>query len=189
MSGRVSKSPSAKTLQRNSLARRIEETGYEIMPCTNCFRNRRVCRMSDASSRCSECAKRGRVCDGTFVASALTRTAAAQKKVESDIEKAELELETTLARLARLRRQRKILSDKTSELFSRGMRELDEEDGIRSQEQAILDEQHAVGEAQSFGAMGLLDWSSILPEVLDPEGFPSSRDSPSGTAVAGPSNL
>jgi hypothetical protein len=44
---------------------------------------------------------------------------------------------------------------------------LDEEDGVRSQEEAILAEQQAVGRAQELGAFGLIDWSSM------PDMFPS----------------
>ena len=42
------------------------------------------------------------------------------------------------------------------------MRDLDEEDGVRSQEQALLEEQQLIGTAQSLGATGVLDWSAIL---------------------------
>ena len=56
------------------------------------------------------------------------------------------------------------------------MRDLDEEDGIRTQEEAILEEQRSVGEAQLAGAVDVVDWAAILGEPLDPALF-------GGTAV------
>jgi hypothetical protein len=67
MPDRVSKTSSVKSAQRASLAAVIAETGSDVMPCTACFRGKRVCRMSDHSSRCLECVKRGRSCDGVSV--------------------------------------------------------------------------------------------------------------------------
>lgn len=181
MSGRVPKSRSSKSIQRSALACRISERGFDAeMPCTACFRGKRVCRMSDESSRCLECVRRGRSCDGITVGSScsfcwflvlaflltvsVNRASKEQKKIEKQIEESEEVLQEALARLSRLRRQRDVLRKKTSELFARGMRELDEEDGVRSQEEAILQEQQAVGEAQSTAHLDVLDWTSILGE-------------------------
>lgn len=81
--------------------------------------------------------------------------------MEDDIEKAEDELQKVLARLSRLRKHRRLLASRGDELFVRGMRELDEEDGVRTQEEAILEEQQAVGDAQSMGAFGVIDWTAV----------------------------
>lgn len=89
----------------------------------------------------------------------MKRTDSEVKKLDSEIESAEEKLQEALARLQRLRRQREVARKKKDELFIRGMRELDEEDGIRSQEEAILAEQQAIGDAQSLGAPGLVDWT------------------------------
>ena len=48
------------------------------------------------------------------------------------MEKSDKELQELLARRARLQRQRDLLRKRTSELVARGMRDLDEEDGVRS---------------------------------------------------------
>jgi len=105
----------------------------------------------------------------------------AQRKVDSDIEEAETNLTETLARLVRLRKQKKLLKERGSDLFVRGIRELDEVDGVRTQEEAILDEQQAIGEAQAAGAVDMLDWSSILDPSLD---FSSSSVVAHGTPSA-----
>lgn len=104
----------------------------------------------------------------------VDRNNRSQEKVEVAIEKAEGELQEVLARLSRLRKQRQLLKSRGSDLFARGMRELDEEDGIRSQEEAILAEQQSVGEAQLAGAIDVVDWSSLGLDFFD-----------SGSVVAG----
>jgi hypothetical protein len=99
----------------------------------------------------------------------VTRTAKEQKRVEEEIEKSEELVHEVMAKLCRLRKQREHLRRKTSELFSRGMRELDEEDGVRSQEEAILEEQQTVGDLQSLAHVDVIDWTAIFGEP-DPFG-------------------
>lgn len=70
MTDRVQKSRSRTAVQRSTLAALINESGVEIMPCTGCFHAKRVCRMNENSSRCGECVRRGRSCDGVSVVSA-----------------------------------------------------------------------------------------------------------------------
>lgn len=48
------------------------------------------------------------------------------------------------------------------ECVRRGIRELDDVDGVHSQEDAVIAEQQAVGEAQLAGAVDMINWSSIL---------------------------
>ena len=70
MTDRVSKSVSRKTRERNLLASFIQSQGTVAdMPCTYCFRKKVSCRIIQDSSRCQECVKRGRSCDGVLVAS------------------------------------------------------------------------------------------------------------------------
>ena len=83
-----------------------------------------------------------------------------QRRLDSEIEKSENVLRDTLARLERLRTQRRKVRDNNSSLLRRGFIEVDEEDNIRSQEESLLlSEQQAVGEAQNLGAMDIIDWS------------------------------
>lgn len=85
-----------------------------------------------------------------------------KKKTDAEIEKAEEDLQEILSRLARLRAQRRVLHEKSSSLISRGLRQLREEDGVESQEEALLlAEQQAVGDAQAAGALGVIDWTAI----------------------------
>ncbi len=84
----------------------------------------------------------------------------AQGKLKEERESAEKAFEVAFAKLQRLRKQERLLETRSSELFQRGMRELDEEDGVRTQEEALLEEQQAVGDVQSLGAFGVIDWTA-----------------------------
>src|SRR5690606_30103024 len=102
-------------------------------------------------------------------------------KVRQAREEAESELHELLGRLARLRRQESVLQSKGAELFERGMQE------DRDEERAI-ERQQVVGEAQSLGASGLIDWDAVglelgLPSLADP----GSSDG-TGQQVAGSSS-
>ena len=103
----------------------------------------------------------------------MARNNSAEAQVAADIERAEEALLEAMARLARLRKQRRLLKERGDSLVSRGVRDLDEADGVRSQEDAILAEQQAVGSAQALGAFGVIDWSAMdLESLLD--GAPSA---------------
>lgn len=104
----------------------------------------------------------------TLLISVVTRTAKEQKRIEEDIEKTEESLQEALAKLSRLRKQRDVLRSRTADLFARGMRQLDEEDGVRSQEEAVLEEQQAIGDVQSLAHVDLIDWSAI---GIEPSAF------------------
>jgi hypothetical protein len=122
--------------------------------------------MDEKSSRCAECIRVGRSCDGTFVASSLTRLLTQQRKLEAeeaDAEEALFTLQTQLSiavsRLARLRRMKKVIKEKSSEAFRRGMQELDEEDGVPP---SIVDQENfVISDIRSMGVPNDPDWSSL----------------------------
>jgi hypothetical protein len=69
ISSRVSKRVNRKVEERTLLAESIElSREFADMPCSYYFRHQKACLMSEGSSRCSECVRRGRSCDGTRVA-------------------------------------------------------------------------------------------------------------------------
>ncbi|KAK4107657.1 hypothetical protein N656DRAFT_785137 [Canariomyces notabilis] len=133
------------------------------MPCSWCFKRTVPCRMAASSSRCAECVRRGRSCDGSSVASALTKLMSEQKRVEDQEADAEEELfvlqtqlQTVVGRLARLRRQKRFLKERGSELLRRGLQSLDELEG----ELESL-ETNATTDAHSLGVPASVDWSSF----------------------------
>lgn len=166
------------------------------MPCTPCFRRKTPCRMAENSSRCAECVRVGRPCDGVLVGSSLERTHAALEKVEVQVDEAEDQLaraqqkaleahreaSEALARLTRLRQQKRFLRDRGNDLFARGMEGLDELDQINSDlpdfgevDRGVL-ESEAVENAQSIGCFDVVDWNAVWSG--------SSSAAPGETAVA-----
>ncbi len=93
-----------------------------------------------------------------------------RRKVDEAIGQTEADLNEILGRLSRLRRQRAALTERSAELFRRGMRGLEEEERQDSERLAV-ETQSAVGDAQLAGAVGILDWDAIGV------GFPLSDDS------------
>ena len=171
---RVVKQRSRKSLERSALAESIDLLGTVVdMPCSFCFKRHLDCRMSEGVSRCAECVKRGRSCDGTLVASSLTRLLAEQRKLESDEEatgeevlalhnrlsELQSQLATAVSRLSRIRKIRKKVKERSSELLRRGMQELDKEDGVLPALDAH--EQWVTRDLQSFGVPEDVDWSSL----------------------------
>ncbi|KAK4095871.1 hypothetical protein N658DRAFT_502222 [Parathielavia hyrcaniae] len=186
------------------------------MPCSWCFRRNLACRMAAGSSRCSECVRRGRSCDGSSVASALTKLMSEQKRVEEEEADAEetlfvlqTQLQTAVGRLARLRRQKRFLKERGSELFRRGVQSLEE---LEEEDRRLeASEARVTADIQSFGIPDpSTDWSAfslsfsevdlaalsaqpvVAPGFVRPSlGHESSADigpsfSPSSGVLAGP---
>jgi len=153
-----------------------------VMPCTPCFRRKSRCVSSPKSSRCVECVLRGRACDGSSVGDVLLRTDKALVKIRDEEEKAEEQLAEVLARLQRLRKQKRLLKSRHDELFARGIQQLDEDDAVDRAETGLEDlslpevsvlESEAAVNAQSVGAVDVIDWSSFadfLGTSVEPPG-------------------
>jgi len=169
MSSRVEKRRSKKTDERSALFAVIEHNGSDIMPCTYCFKNNLRCRIFGAASdKCSNCVKRGRPCDGNFVASSLTRLLSEQKRLEQSEEEAakalqdaQREASIQLARLDRIRIQKRSLVTRSAELVRRGVQSLDELEEIERQES------EAVFLAQSHCATDVIDWNMLGLSSVD----------------------
>lgn len=174
MSG--SSAPARKTLERLALLEFVKKNGRAAdMPCTPCWKNKTTCVMSEErSNRCLECIRHPtRKCDGVLVASSLRKVLDQQQKLEKEEEEASddllalhekmAELQSSLAaaagRLSRIRKIRARAKAKGSELFQRGMEELDKEDGLLP---ALDSHEHFVVEdLQSMGVSNEVDWSSL----------------------------
>ncbi|KAK3335146.1 hypothetical protein B0T19DRAFT_405704 [Cercophora scortea] len=74
-----------KVLSEKILASYIINFGTTpTMPCANCFRHQRKCRMAEGFSRCSECLTRKVSCDGADVSYRLAKNIEERKKMESE---------------------------------------------------------------------------------------------------------
>jgi len=194
MSGRIAKRFSRSHERRVALAAAIEsQGGLAEMPCTFCFRQNRPCRMAEGSSRCAECTRRGRVCDGKFVGASLLKMLEETKKLEREETEAEealfilqTQLSTAVGRLARIRRMKRSLKDRSAEAFSRGVQEVEEEDGVLNSEEG-----NVVGFLEGLGVPENVDWSALglgdgfhdLGSLHEPPGtVEAPPDIPSGGA-------
>jgi len=163
----------------------------DVMPCTFCHRNKLSCKMADDSSRCLECVRRGRTCDGLFVGASLFKHMETQKRLQSEEEVAEEEFlqiqaqiaelqsrsNTAVSRLARLRKQRRFLESRRKDLADQNSKSLEELDGVRREESSTVLDLH------SLGHVDIIDWASIgLPSsdvpLVDPlaSAVPGSSD-------------
>ena len=141
--------------------------------------------MVEDSKRCARCVELGRSCDGTLVASTLSRLSSAHRKLENDEQEAEealfvlqTQLAAALSRLNRVRRMKRVVKEKRSEAFRRGMKELDDEAAAAppSPPSDPFLEEVLQAPVESF------DWSSA---GLDPAALPEGFFSDPG--AAGPS--
>ena len=89
----------------------------------------------------------------------VSRNWAEQDRIENEISATEAVLQEALSRLARLRAQKRVLRERSETSFRRGMAALDEEDGVAPV--PMSEEQQLVGQVESAGAFGVVDWDSL----------------------------
>ncbi|PNH32595.1 hypothetical protein BJF96_g4158 [Verticillium dahliae] len=134
-------------------------------------------------SRCSECVRRGRSCDGSGVpVNALSRITQELGKLdkkeldeEARLEELQSQVAEALSRLKRLRTQKRSLHERGVKMVNQGLQSLDELDS------AEREESEAVVAVQAAGGFGVIDWSalgSFDPESLD---FLGTGDTASAT--------
>ncbi|KAH9234144.1 hypothetical protein K456DRAFT_52484 [Colletotrichum gloeosporioides 23] len=143
------------------------------MPYTRCFRAKVPCRFSEKSSRCHTCIEAKKPCDGVLVASTLQKLNKQQKEWDEKEEKAGEELlalhqeftrlQTQIAeaasRLSRIRKTRKLVRERQTKAFKRGMQEIDEEDGVLPALDAH--ERWVVNNLQFQGVENNPDWTGF----------------------------
>jgi hypothetical protein len=127
---------SRKRCEQFALAARIAKEGIEMLACSFCRKNGKLCVVSSESTRCSECVRIGKRCDvaGPSV-SDWKSLEAAEEKLELEAEKAEAAMAEAAARLARLRKQRRFLKKRGAEMLRRGLSSMDELEAVEEREQ------------------------------------------------------
>ncbi|KAJ4029594.1 hypothetical protein NW761_013744 [Fusarium oxysporum] len=138
MLGRVSKSkPHPKTLEAIKLSEYIVKFGDEIMLCSRYFRKGLSYQVKgDQSHRCQNCTEAKVVCDGSGVAS-YQKNIKARVKLEKEEKQAEKALKAAMAKLARIRSQKRLLKKKGDKLFARGMQSQEESGNLQSESVTI----------------------------------------------------
>ncbi|KAG8417829.1 hypothetical protein J3458_005288 [Metarhizium acridum] len=145
------------------------------MPCSFCSARGFRCKMIERSLKCGECVRRGRSCDASGVAiNSLGRIISESKRLNREEESAEellasrrealrqaqADLDESLNRLERLRKQKRQLLSKGNEMTRLGLQSLDElDEEERRESEAVID-------AQSLGAIDVLDWNAVFGDAL-----------------------
>jgi transposase len=145
-------------------------------PCSNCIRRNRTCVSSNDSDRCAEYVRRGVKCDqGGFDLSGFNA-------IQKEEERLEHEEEEAMAKILRLRKQRKSLKTHARELLRRGLRSLDELDEAEAKEKEGK-------EARERAAVNsdALAGSAWLEPLSDEQLDQLLLDFPEGTAELQPS--
>ncbi|KAM0310645.1 hypothetical protein ACHAPQ_012476, partial [Fusarium lateritium] len=83
----------------------------------------------------------------------------ARAKLEKEEEEAEAALKIAMARLARVRKQKRALKKKGDDLFARGMQSQEESGELMAEESS------AVIDLQSLGCFDAIDWNSVYTDV------------------------
>ncbi|CRK39963.1 hypothetical protein BN1708_008067 [Verticillium longisporum] len=153
------------------------------MPCSFCQRKGWKCRMVEGVSRCSECVRRGRSCDGSGVpVNALSRITQELGKLdkkeldeEARLEELQSQVAEALSRLKRLRTQKRSLHERGVKMVNQGLHR----DLLNLRRLALLRLRQVA--VQAAGGFGVIDWSalgSFDPESLD---FLGTGDTASAT--------
>ena len=125
-----------KIAERLVLAREIESYGCEMFPCSRCAKQNRKCVVdSDKSARCAECVRSKHSCDVKADAwSANVPSTGDWESIAKQKERLEEQEEEAMAKILRLRKQRKLLLRREAEMAKRGLKFLDELDAAEAKE-------------------------------------------------------
>lgn len=145
--------------------------------CVRCASKSVKCLVLAGHPKCSECTRAGRACvRGEFSASAFTRMSQEADRLVQEEELVEEQLSVLNARLARLRKQKKSLRERSLEMARRGFESIDEMEEadrreaaqVRGAEEARAAEAAAAEEPRAVPEGGFA-WSPVEFSGLDPE--------------------
>lgn len=125
-------------------ADRIEQNGSPVEhPCRYCHSHHLPCIMDSKSRNCSSCTRRGRKCEKRFHSDKewddLSRS---EEQISAQLEEAENQIELLLAKVKRLRKQRKFLKERGLRMLDHDtavMDKLNEDDPLSAEDLAELE--------------------------------------------------
>ncbi|GKU13593.1 unnamed protein product, partial [Fusarium langsethiae] len=134
------------------------------------------CWAKEGHSKCAQCTRRGRSCDGKGVTLLSADRFVAEKRrlekeeevTENDLLDLQRQVNERLSRLMRLRRQKRQLQERAEEMLRRNVETLDELEAVENAESL------AAAEAQLSGAVGVVDWNEVFTDPLFLSGESSS---------------
>lgn len=135
---------SKSNIRKDNLRERVEQSGVVLaIPCLRCSQQDKKCIKSEISSRCSECIRVGR-CKCVEMASsdlAWKKLLEAQRKIDADEE-------ATLAKLLRLKKQRKLLQKRAGQFIQTDIKDVEELERLEEEEERKAAEERAKQEAE-----------------------------------------
>ncbi|APA14509.1 hypothetical protein SS1G_06438 [Sclerotinia sclerotiorum 1980 UF-70] len=153
------------------LARLVEGRGFEMPSYSLCDRQERKCIVSSTdSSRCAECIRQGKKCD--------VRGPSESDWDSLDRQKARLEQEEeeAMAKILRLRKQKRLLLERESDMLRRGLRTLDELVEVEEKERLENERMEREREQADTGPLVPAAASSNVLDNFDPSSFLSPSD-------------
>ena len=174
MSNRVQKSSSSHQRPnqregRESLAFFALSSGFEVMPCSSCFRRKEKCIMAEGLSRCQNCILHKRQCDGSGIPiDSLQNIVREQDRLkreetlaEERLLRSQHEMNEAIARLQRLKKLQEFLRHRGKEMAERGLQSLEELEAEEEQERQAA-QAPAAGSSEMTADPGIgveNDWS------------------------------
>ena len=154
-----------KLKERLNLVAYIETNGIEMKRCSLCVKEQRKCVLAkERSGRCSECVRAKCSCDAEFpLGDAWEREVPSMGDWESIArQKARLEEqeEEAMAKILRLRKQRRLLTAREAEMASRGLKFLDELDAVEEREKREAEERESAS-APVVSTSSVLDFAEL----------------------------
>jgi hypothetical protein len=145
---------SRKIAERLVLAREIESYGHEMFPCSRCAKqNRKYVVDTEKSTRCAECVRSKQSCDVKKDAwTANVPSTGDWESIAKQKERLEEEEEEAMAKILRLRKQRKLLLRREAEMAKRGLRFLDELDAAEEKEHLAAEAENTLLASPSTSA-------------------------------------
>lgn len=155
---------SRKRKEREDLSLRIERSGIDMIPCSECDKHDRRCVVAKDSKKCSSCVSLGIKCDAETILPLDWRSVEREEdRLEAEILRTQQVLAENSAKAARLFKQRTQLRSRAREMLRRGLKTLDELDAVEEKERLNREMDEAV-KAAALLAPGLAGPSGSLLE-------------------------
>jgi hypothetical protein len=174
---------SRKRKEREDLARRIDISGIDMIPCSECDKHTRHCVVGEGSKKCSSCTSLGIKCDAeTVLPTGWRSLEREEERLDAELLRTQQVIAENSARAARIMKQRGQLKSRAREMLRRGLRTLDELDEAEAKEKEEKEAQERA--AISSAALAESSWLEPLSEEQLNQLF---LDFPEGTVELQPS--
>ena len=165
---------SSSSIKKNKLADWIKVEGFELcFPCDRCAHLHKPCFKSLSSDCCNECVKAGSsrciMPESSFSDAEWKRLVKAQNSLEE-------EEEVALAKLLRLRKQKRLLQKRAGDFIACDIKEVKELEELEEKERVACEEQEVLQKQQEKAAAEMQQLAAVsddpnLTQMLDSPSF------------------